>query len=178
MAWEALLRDLSAQLEAAEHADLEAEARERAMVEAAHTGLADRLRAVAGRPVRLRVAGHGTVHGTVGEVGPDWLRLSDSTADLVVPLGAVATVRGADRFALSPPGAVAARYDLRMVLRALWRASTPLVLTLRSGDVVHGTVRRVGADHLDIVDGADTDRVLVALAELASVRLPADPPAG
>ena len=76
-----------------------------------------------------------------------------SSGRLLLPLGAVTSFRGLPRAATTPgsEGHVAARYDMRLVLRRLVRDRASAALTLRTGEVVHGVLERAGADFLDVV---------------------------
>ena len=63
MRWDDLFRDLEAQLEAAEAAELDAEVADRTRREAAQLALVDRARAAVGHPVHVRALGAGPVDG-------------------------------------------------------------------------------------------------------------------
>jgi hypothetical protein len=161
--WDRLFEDLEGQLAAeweAERAVLDAES-ERLRI--AKLALRTRLRRLEKdaalialtladgerRPVRIRA------------VGTDWI--AAQTADraaggaLIVPLAAVTGLEMAHGVMLStledtplPVDEVRERMTLGFLMRDLARRRTPLHLSLRDGESLHGTVDRAGVDHLDL----------------------------
>lgn len=166
MRWENLFDDLESQLErelTAEELDLEVEE--------------ERLRlgrlSVRDRLVALHDDEHGAHYRVVvtllsGErlavhpvaFGRDWFSadVEGSRAQCVVPLGAIEAVSlgpGLVPRSLRSPAApdghpsLSARLGLTFVLRDLCRRRRPVDLVLASGEV-HGTLDRVGRDHVDL----------------------------
>jgi len=185
--WEALFRDLDAQFEAAEAAELAAEVADRTRREIALVRLGDRLRAALGGNLTIGVSGGEVLSGALLTVGPDWLLLgagpggSPDGRDTVVVLSAVQSLTGLGARFLPPEteGRVAARLDVRHALRALARSRVAVRVLLRDGSVVVGTLDRIGADHLDLAEhdagearrsGAVRRVRTVPLAALAAVR--------
>lgn len=153
--WHRLFDDLEAEAEAGDRAALTAEVADRTRAETARITLVGRLRAARGHPVTCHLVGAGTVVGTVREVGPDWLLVGETaTGDAVVALAAVASLTGLGVHSAAPDdgGAVGARLDLRYALRRLARCRVALQVVLSDGDVVAGTVDRVGADFVDVAE--------------------------
>ena len=153
MRWDDLFRDLEAQLDAAESADLAAEVADRTRREAALLGLVDRARGAVGNPVVVRVLGAGPVDGTLTEVGAQWLLLTEAAGrQVLVPSAAVASLTGLRAWSGAPgsAGQVFARLGLGSALRGIARDRLPVQVGLTDGSVVSGTVDRVGADFLEI----------------------------
>lgn len=151
--WETLFADLEAQLTAAERAEADAEVAELTRGQWARTALADRLRASAGQPLRLVLAGGERVAGSCADIAPEWLTLAGEAGPVLVPLHAVAWVDGLGRSVAPPAGQVLRRLGLGAALRALARDRAG-VRVLTSGGTVTGTIDRVGADHLDLAEHA------------------------
>jgi hypothetical protein len=135
--------------------ELWAEVAERTRLEYARTSLADRLRGCVESPVRIDVAGAGTVAGTLRGVGPDWLLVDESGRSTVVALAAVLEVRGLGHERRLPDGVVADRSGLGLVLRAMARDRDSVRVVRTDGGLLHGRFSRVGADHVDIVASYD-----------------------
>jgi hypothetical protein len=157
MRWQALFQDLEAQLEAAQAAELAGEVAERSRLEAGRVLLADRLTAAAGHPLTVTLPGAGVLRGTLLDAGVDWLLLDEGAGrEALVPLAAVLGVTGVGRASSAPDagGAVGKRLDLRWALRGLARGRAGVAVQLVDGATVHGTVDRVGADHVDLAEHA------------------------
>lgn len=155
MRWQALFDDLEAQAAAVDAADHAVEVADRTRRETALLGLADRLRAAHGQQLVLTVQGAGAVRGVLLDTGVDWLLLEEAgLRELLVPLSAVLTLTGLGQRSAAPgsAGEVASRLDLRWALRGLARSRTPVVVVLRDGVTLSGTLDRVGADHLDLAE--------------------------
>jgi len=180
--WVTLFRDLEAQLEAAERAELEGEVADRSRREVARIRMADRLRLAVGVAVAVGVTGAGVVRARVSAVGADWVLLTDpGQPDAIVPLTAVAWLTGLPALAADPaakPG-VAARLDLAHAMRAVARDRAAVAVTLSDGATVTGTIDRVGADFLDLAEhppgeprrpGSVAASRLVAFGAIAVVR--------
>ena len=191
MRWESLFDDLETQLErelTAEELDLEAE-EERLRL--GRLSVRDRLIALheslGGADYRLTLTlGPGerlVVHPVA--FGRDWFSadvVSEGTAQrqCIVPLGAVTGVAlGPDLVtaSLAPASApdghpsLSARLGLTFVLRDLCRRRRAVDLVL-SGAQLHGTIDRVGRDHLDLaVHERGTARRATAVEEVRLVPL-------
>lgn len=172
MRWDDLFDDLESQLEqelGAEEVDLLAE-EERLRL--GRLALRDRVIAMAGpgegapEPLRLALRGGDTVTVVVGSVGRDWLvgQLSGvRRGSCVVPLAAIASLLpSAEQAARSaagdptpePPVSLSARLGLTFVLRDLCRRRAAVELSTASAGVLHGTIDRVGRDHVDLAEHA------------------------
>lgn len=173
MRWERLFADLEGQLAAADRQELDAEVAERVRSAWAEIHLADRLRAVVGQEVTLRLTGGERVTGRCVDAAPEWVVVRDGSGQALVPLAAVAAVSGLSRAVAPPAGEVLRRLGLRHALRALARdRSTVRVVT--GGGTFTGTVDRVGADHLDLAEHpAGEPRRRTALHGVLSVPLAA-----
>jgi hypothetical protein len=181
--WELLFADLEAQADAADRAGFEGDVVERVRAEHAALTLVARLRAHVGTTLAVRLADGDRVVARLRDVGADWALLDDG-APLLVPLAAICGVEGLSRRAVAEPAddeacAPVRRMRLTAVLRGLARDRGPVRVGLIGGDVLTGTVDRVGADHLDVAlhsgDGPRRAAVVrgvcvVALAGLVSVR--------
>ena len=156
MRWTALFDDLEAQLEAAQAAERSAEVAERARREAALLGLLDRLRPGVGGLVAVHLPGPVVLRATLLDCGTDWLLLGEQGGrEVLVPLHAVLGVTGVGRTAVAgATSAVAKRLDLRWALRGIARSRAGVTLGLTDGTLLHGTLDRVGADHLDLAEHA------------------------
>lgn len=153
MRWDDLFRDLEAQLDAADRADLAAEVADRTRRELARVRLVDRLRAAVGAQLTVTVLGGSSVSGSLLDVGPDWLLVAEGAArQALVPSAAVLGVAGLPRRAAAPgsEGSVAARLTLGFALRGVARDRSAVALLLVSGDLLHGTIDSVGADFVDL----------------------------
>jgi hypothetical protein len=186
MRWDRLFDDIESQLErglGAEEDDLAA-VEERLRV--ARVGLRDRLVAVrAMQPdsgVRIELSDRTRLDLRLTDVGRDWiagvvLAEGRERAAVVVPMPAIGSITLRPQDAASPPPTatpdLAARLGLPFVLRDLCRRRTPIQLTVGDG-VVHGTIDRVGRDHLDLaVHPPDVPRRASAVTEVRLVSLSA-----
>lgn len=155
MHWDELFADLEAQFHELGSAELEADVAERTRVEQSRIRLVDRLRASVGGTVAVSVSGAGEpVAGQIDRVGADWLLLRSAGAQTLVSLPAVTAATGEVSARAEDPRVAGAltRLGLGHVLRGLSLDRTSVALTLRTGDVLAGTVDRVGIDHLDLVE--------------------------
>jgi hypothetical protein len=152
--WRALFDDLEGQLAAAAAAELDAEVAERTRTETGRVRAADRLAAALGSPVALTVDGAGAVRGVLADTGPDWLLLDEGAGrEVLVALPAVLSVGGLARgTAVQAEGPVARALDLRRAVRGLARDRAGVVVVLRDGSLVSGTVDRVGADFIEVAE--------------------------
>lgn len=98
--------------------------------------------------------------GRIDAVGADWIamRTTDAPGAVIVPLAAVRELRTdhatlLESLADTPhEPSLRDRMTLGFVLRDLARRRIPLRIGLEHGEVVHGTVDRAGADHLDLAE--------------------------
>jgi hypothetical protein len=170
MRWDDLFDDLESQLEqelGAEDDDLLAE-EERLRL--GRLTLRDRLLAMT-RPagtgveeLRLALRDGNMVSVAVGSIGRDWLLgelAGPRRGSCLLPLGAITGVfpaahqlqRGIEVDSASDaPVAISARLGVSFVLRDLCRRRASLEVTTAAGDSLHGTIDRVGRDHLDLAE--------------------------
>jgi hypothetical protein len=151
--WDALFDDLAAQAAALEQAERAAEVEERARGEVGALTLADRARASAGSPVRLRLRGSVALAGRLARVGPDWLLIDeDADRETVVARAQVLSLRGLGRYSAVPgsAGVVESRLGLRNALRGIARDRSAIRVQLDDGSAVDGTIDRVGGDFIEV----------------------------
>jgi hypothetical protein len=151
--WDDLFADMEAQLAAAGQQALESEAAEQARAEYSRVGVADRLRAAHGAPVRALLAGGGHVEGRVRALGSDWVALEERGTEHLVPLGPVVWWELPGRGWAPGGGAVALRLGLGHALRTLARARAGVRVRLAGGGpagVLEGTIDGVGEDFFDL----------------------------
>lgn len=160
--WEELFVDIEMQFEQqldAERGDLAVEA---ARLSWARRGLVERL-SEHGGAVKLVLADARVVELSIDSTGADWVageaRLGERTRGTVVPIAAIASVlprgdqsdpRSVTNGPIRPAG-LAGRLGLAFVLRDLCRRRVPIDLHTLVG-IRHGTIDRVGADHLDLAE--------------------------
>jgi hypothetical protein len=168
MRWDDLFDDLESQLEqelGAEDVDVLAE-EERLRL--GRLTLRDRLlamtRATGDSELRLALRDGQLVTVAVGSLGRDWLvgeLRGPRRGSCVVPLDAIAAVlptaeqlaRSVEAEAASEaPVLLSARLGLSFVLRDLCRRRAPLDVSTGSEERLHGTIDRVGRDHLDLAE--------------------------
>ncbi|MBM9460710.1 hypothetical protein JK386_12420 [Nocardioides sp. zg-536] len=175
MGWEddlfALFDDLEDQASALHAAERSAELADRSRAEYQQVTLASRLMATVGSSATLGVAGVGRLTGLVERVTQSWLLLGSGERDWVVNLDAVGTVEGASvravpEVAWSP----LTRLGLGSALRRIAEAGEPCVLHLRDGSSHTGSLRRVGGDFCELVEGEERRTVLVAFSALAAAQ--------
>ncbi|MHB1173311.1 MAG: hypothetical protein ACYCZY_12665 [Lacisediminihabitans sp.] len=200
MRWDNLFDDLESQLEhelTAEEIDLQAE-EERLRV--ARLSIRDRIFAIYASEVRTAVyairvvlASGATISVRPAAFGKDWFSAdlideSQRRSQCIVPLAAIAGLvltreqvsqslrASAD---LDSERGISARLSLGFVLRDLCRRRRSLELHLADG-VLHGTVDRVGRDHVDLAvhepgsprrETAVTHYRLVPLSRVLLVRI-------
>ncbi len=177
MRWQQLFADLQAEFDAAESAADRAEDGSRRRAELGAVRRSERLAGSVGRPLALRCHGAGDVAGTLTDVGPDWLLLTDDRRrDVLVAAAAVRSVTGLAR-RTGPPeaeGAVRARLDLRRAVRGLARDRSVVQAVLDDGSVHVGTVDGVGADYVELAEhAADQPRRAAAVRGVAALTLSA-----
>jgi hypothetical protein len=167
--WQNLFDDLESQLETelgAEEDDLLAE-EERLRL--GRLSLRDRIRALhqadAASRLGVTLRGGDRLTLTVAAIGRDWLAGELDAGILrsaIVPFAALATldpVGGQLAASLradgtpEPPTALSARLGLAFVLRDLCRRRAPVEVHV-GPERLHGTIDRVGRDHLDLAEHA------------------------
>jgi hypothetical protein len=177
MRWDLLFDDLESQLDREQHEEERALALESERLRLARLALRDRLMAMAaadhdragvrielvgGTAVLLRATtfGRDWVSGTFGAAGapgaPGGARLADGPVQCVVPMAAIAAVSAGrrqvdDSLDRVPESSarVAERIGLAFVLRDLSRRRIAVEAESLDGRH-HGTIDRVGLDHLDL----------------------------
>jgi hypothetical protein len=165
MRWDMLFDDLEAQLDREQHDEERALELESERLRLSRLGLRDRFLAMAAADqdaagVRVELAGGRTIHLRPATFGRDWvsgaLAGRRDGAQCVVPIAAVAAISAGRRQveeSLAPvplPSArVAERIGLAFVLRDLSRRRIAVDVESLDGRH-HGTIDRVGLDHLDL----------------------------
>ncbi|MGR0220241.1 hypothetical protein [Agromyces sp. ZXT2-6] len=165
MRWDMLFDDLESQLDREQRDEERVLALESERLRLARLSLRDRLMAMAaadedGAGVRIELAGGRTVHLRPAAFGRDWVSGAlvgrVDGAQCVVPMAAVAAIAAGRRQvdeSLAPvplPSArVAERIGLAFVLRDLSRRRIAVDVETHDGRH-HGTIDRVGLDHLDL----------------------------
>jgi hypothetical protein len=160
--WDRFFDDLEGQLASeweAERAALDTEAER---LRLSRVSLRERLVALVARdpaagPLAVDVGDDVVLGGEVSAVGADWVALDGGRAGaLLVPFAAIdaigmphADVLRSARPAV-PGSPLSERMTLGFVLRDLVRRRIPVVVHLRSGRTLTGTIDRAGSDHLDL----------------------------
>lgn len=167
--WQNLFDDIESQLESelgAEEVDLLAE-EERLRL--GRLSLRDRIRALRddapGTRLALTLRSGDRLTMTLAALGRDWVAAELDAGILrsaIVPLAAISGLEpDAAQLASSlraepvpePPTAISARLGLAFVLRDLCRRRASVDLRV-GGELWHGTIDRVGRDHLDVAEHA------------------------
>ena len=175
MGWEqdlfALFDDLEGQAAALYAAERDVEHADRSRAEYQQVTLASRLMASVGTETTLGVQGVGPVTGTLERVADGWLLVNAGDQDWVVNTEAVGTVEGASvrsvpEVAWSPLTGL----GLGSALRRIAETGERCLVHLRDGSSHDGTLRRVGQDFCELVEGEDRRMVLIAFSGLAAAR--------
>jgi hypothetical protein len=154
MRWEALFADLEAEVDAEAETERRSEIADRIRSEFGRLRLIDRLQPLLGREevsVRMGLLVGDVVAGSVLSLGADWVLLSQQGAsECLVPLGGVQWVAGLGPVSAEPgwEGRVGARLGLRLALRRIVRDRSAVAISLLSGQIQHGRIARVAADHI------------------------------
>jgi hypothetical protein len=148
--WDRLFGDLEAQIDADDRAVFEAELGDLVRAERAAVRLVDRLRAHVGCDVVLHLVAGEPARGALLEVGADWVLLRSGVHDVLVPGVAVASVSGLSRSAVNDEAKPGLSLRLTTVLRGLAGDRSTVAVELAGGSTLHGTIDRVGADHVDL----------------------------
>jgi hypothetical protein len=177
MRWDDRIGDLFADLE--QQADglalaaRDAEVAEQSRAEYASVDLASRLHGSVGARLLVTVTGAGPLDATLARVGVGWCLLDAGPHEWVVRLAAVGGVRGlSERAVAEQARPVTARLGLGSALRGVVEARTEVVLHRVDGTQVPGTLRRVGADFVEVAVGEGRSGYLEAVpfGALAAVR--------
>lgn len=163
MRWDRFFDDLEDQLDSeweAERAALDTEAER---LRLSRVSLRERLGALVGRDAREALPVFDLADGTVlraavSGVGADWVALAPGEgrpSAVVAPLSAIVSIGmpHADLLRSARPeplSSLADRMTFGFVLRDLSRRRAAVEVHLESGRVLHGTIDRAGADHLDL----------------------------
>jgi hypothetical protein len=185
MRWDKLFDDLESQLErelTAEELDLDAE-EERLRL--GRLTLRDRLVAAPGAELSLSLVDGTSLVVRAVTIGRDWFSAdivddSPTRRQCIVPIAAIASLALPTDLVVAslaaradPHPALTARLGLAFVLRDLCRRRRPVRLVV-AGGVVHGTIDRVGRDHLDLaVHEAGSARRESAVREVRMIALTA-----
>jgi hypothetical protein len=175
MAWEeelfAFLDDLEAQAGSLYDADRAPELADRERTEYQQVSLAARLMASVELDVTLHVTGVGPVAGRLDRVAQEWCLLAGPGQDWIVRLAAVAAVdRAADRAVPEVAWSPVTRLGLGSALRRLADAGERCVVHRLDGGRHDGTVRRVGHDFTEVLEGDPPRVTLVAFDSIAAVQ--------
>lgn len=155
MRWDGLFADLDAQIEALQIAERGAEIDDRTRYESGQLALTDRLRPAIGGQVRLRCAGGVAVGGRLDRVHPEWLLVTEPAGrEALVATATVRSIGGLGPWSATPGGQsqVDARLGLRYALRTIARDRSAVRIQLQDGDVVDGTLDRIGADFAELAE--------------------------
>lgn len=151
MRWEQLFDDLEARFDAEQRAAVEADLADLIRAERSQVALLDRLRAHLNEPLVCSFGPEVAVlSGDLADLGADWLLVDSGWAQTLVPLSALQYVSGLSAAAVPDRRVVARKLGLNSVLRGLARDRALLGIRLRAGELLTGTLDRVGADHVDV----------------------------
>ena len=195
MRFDLLFDDLEGQLESQLAVEGAQQRGEEERLRAVRTSLRERLATLAATGdagIRLRLLDGSAVDVSLATVGRDWLAAElAGGGECVVPLGSVASVSlSAAQLQASrgrmpeqkpgAPGALTGKIGIGVVLRDLARRRVPIDVVSRAEQAaVHGTIDRVGSDHLDLAvhergavrrESSVLDRRVVALAAITMLR--------
>lgn len=171
MRFERLIDDLAAQIDHEQREEERALALEEERHRLGRLSLRERMRALheAGRPLRCELVDGRTLSLGLTSFGRDWVAARPEPPGLgqfIVRIPAItAILAGRDDLAASlvvvpePPTSLAARIGFGFVLRDLARRRAPVLVHGVGGASWHGTIDRVGGDHLELaVHPAGTPR--------------------
>jgi len=155
MRWDGLFADLEAQAAAMSAAERDAEIEDRTRSEVGRLGLVDRLGGAVGSQVRLSCRGDLKLTGQLARLHPEWLLIAEGDGrEAVVALAAVLAVGGLGTLSAAPGtmSVVDSRLNLALALRGIARDRSTVRLHLVDGNVLDGTLDRVGADFLELAE--------------------------
>jgi hypothetical protein len=154
MRWDALFRDIEAQLAEAGRAELEAEVSERVRAEQAGLTVSERLRGHEGAAAEFVLRGALTFRGLVGQVTESWCAVDAAPQSVLIPLHAIVAVRGLGRGARRESSQVRRTLTLGSALRALARDRTLVLCYVDAGRAepfaVAGLIDAVGRDYAEV----------------------------
>ena len=137
-----LFDDLEQQAEGLALVERDTEVAEAVRAEYSQVDLVSRLHGSLGLPLRLAVAGVGTVEGELRRAGDGWCLLDTGQREWVVRLPAVSSVRGlADRGVVASARPLTARLGLASVLRGLVEMRAESVLHRTDSTLLAGPAR-------------------------------------
>jgi hypothetical protein len=166
-----LFEDLEQQAEGLALAERDSEVAELSRAEYAEIDLSSRWHGSVGCALAVTVSGIGTIEARLARVGRDWCLLEAATAEWVVPMAAVAGVRGlSDRASAAQARALHARLGLGSVLRSIAAEASPVVLHRVDGTLSTGRLRRIGADFAELAGSAHGQPELVPFSVIAGLR--------
>lgn len=163
MRWDELFADIESQLEQELDAERLDMAVEEERLRLGRLSLRDRLAAMTAseRALRLELVSGEILDARVDTVGRDWLAGDidggGASRSVIVPIAAIAGVIPAGGQlelglrAASRSGELSAQLGMAFVLRDLCRRRVGVDLATRAG-TCHGTIDRVGRDHLDLAE--------------------------
>lgn len=165
----AVLDDLESQAEELYAAERDHEVADLSRAEYAQVTLASRLMASSGAEITLDVLGLGPISGVLDRLGNGWCLLRGKSQDWVVRLAAVVVVHGAAARSVPevawPP---VSNLTFGSALRRLADAGERCLVLRTDGRQHEVWLRRVGADFLEGVEGADRV-LLLGFAGIAAV---------
>ena len=180
MRWDDLFDDLSARFDLLTEQDEAAELADRIRGEQGAITMVQRLAGARGGRIRLRLSAGSDVAGELDRIGPDWVLLRESaSSETLVRLPAVTAMEGLTQATGEQLGAVDARYDFRLALRAVARDRAPVSVQTAGDGELTGTLDRVGADFVELASHAAWEQrrrpavrsvVLVPLGSIEVVR--------
>lgn len=160
MRWESLFADLESQMEELEANEMASEVADRTRREVAKFRLVDRIRPAFGHPLTMFTLGGGQLAGRVSGVGADWVLLAvDRLHECLVPLDAITGITGLGGISAVPgsEGKIAAKLTLAYALRGVARDRAFVVIQMRDGTMVTGTIDRVGTDFFEMAEHGQYD---------------------
>lgn len=168
---EAVLADLEQQAHGLHLREREEDVAALAAVEQGRVTVEERVHGSLGRQVRVRIAGGEALTGEVGAAGRGWVALEVGVRTWWLRLAAVATVTGLGARALVEEARpAAARLGIGAPLRSLAERRAPVVVLLRDGTRIDGTIVRVGADFLEVrTPAGDTSGAAVEVVPYAAL---------
>lgn len=155
--WDELFADLESQASELARLELEAEVDERVRAQIGRVRLVDRLTPSLGRDVVVSCEGGCSVTGRLTEVGSEWVLVSEHLGrEALIPIWSVQSVSGLARLSANPEteGVVDSRLGLRHALRVIARDRSGLRIVLRDGQILGGTIDRVGSDFVELAEHA------------------------
>jgi hypothetical protein len=152
--WDDLFGDLEREWEALGEGDRRAEVAERTRAEFAQVPLVDRLRGALDRDVAVRTLSGHDLTGRLARVGADFLLLGAPRREWVVPVHALAAVRGLAPQSVDADlaGPVAARLGLASMLRRVAADRSVVAVVPADGRVLSVRLQRVGADFVELTE--------------------------